>query len=60
MAVPLVGAPRATRAQAVKPRLTAISQWSAGSDGAAITALGKKFEERGGVWQHPSPASRPT
>ena len=39
-------------AQTVKPRLTAISQWSAGSDGAAITALGKKFEERGGVWQH--------
>ena len=44
--------PGAARAQAVKPRLTAISQWSAGSDGAAITALGKKFEERGGVWQH--------
>ena len=44
--------PLAARAQAVKPRLTAISQWSAGSDGAAITALGKKFEERGGVWQH--------
>ena len=39
-------------AQTVKPRLTAISRWSAGSDGAAITALGKKFEERGGVWQH--------
>lgn len=40
------------RAQAVKPRLTAISQWSAGSDGAAISALGKKFEEAGGIWQH--------
>src|SRR6185295_6296735 len=40
------------RAQGVKPRLTAISQWSGGSDGAAITALGKKFEERGGVWQY--------
>jgi len=41
------------RAQgAVKPRLTVISQWSAGSDGAAITALGKKFEEKGGIWQH--------
>ena len=39
-------------AQTVKPRLTAISQWSAGSDGAAITALGKKFEEHGGIWQH--------
>ena len=46
-----LAAPGALRAQ-VKPRLTAISQWSAGSDGAAITALGKKFEERGGVWQH--------
>jgi glucose/mannose transport system substrate-binding protein len=45
--------PAFARAQgAAKPRLTAISQWSAGSDGAAITALGKKFEERGGVWQH--------
>ncbi len=48
----LVAAPRLGRAQGVKPRLTAISQWSGGSDGAAITALGKKFEERGGVWQH--------
>ncbi|MDN4981866.1 ABC transporter substrate-binding protein [Bradyrhizobium arachidis] len=45
--------PAFARAQgAVKPRLTAISQWSAGSDGAAITALGKKFEEKGGIWQH--------
>ncbi|MEY9110219.1 glucose/mannose transport system substrate-binding protein [Bradyrhizobium yuanmingense] len=45
--------PHLARAQgAAKPRLTAISQWSAGSDGAAITALGKKFEEKGGVWQH--------
>jgi glucose/mannose transport system substrate-binding protein len=48
----LAAAPSLSRAQAVKPRLTAISQWSAGSDGAAITALGKKFEEKGGVWQH--------
>ena len=45
--------PAFARAQgAAKPRLTVISQWSAGSDGAAITALGKKFEEKGGVWQH--------
>ncbi|OAF19398.1 ABC transporter substrate-binding protein [Bradyrhizobium neotropicale] len=45
--------PAVVRAQgAAKPRLTVISQWSAGSDGAAITALGKKFEEKGGVWQH--------
>ena len=42
----------AATAQAGKPRLTSISQWSAGSDGAAINALGKKFEERGGTWQH--------
>ena len=47
LAIPTLG-----RAQAAKPRLTAISQWSAGSDGAAISALGKKFEERGGIWQH--------
>ena len=48
------------RAQGVKPRLTVISQWSAGSDGAAITALGKKFEEKGGTWQHsPVPGSQP-
>jgi glucose/mannose transport system substrate-binding protein len=45
--------PALARAQgAVKPRLTVISQWSTGSDGAAITALGKKFEEKGGIWQH--------
>ncbi len=45
--------PSLVRAQgADKPRITAISQWSAGSDGAAISALGKLFEERGGIWQH--------
>src|SRR5216117_717328 len=44
--------PRLSLAQGAKPRITAISQWSAGSDGAAISALGKVFEERGGVWQH--------
>ena len=45
--------PALVRAQgADKPRMTAISQWSAGSDGAAISALGKLFEERGGIWQH--------
>ena len=48
----LLAAGRVARAQAVKPRLTLISQWSTGSDGAAITALGKKFEEQGGIWQH--------
>jgi glucose/mannose transport system substrate-binding protein len=37
---------------ALKPRITAISQWSTGSDGAAISALGKVFEEHGGIWQH--------
>jgi glucose/mannose transport system substrate-binding protein len=45
--------PAFARAQSgAKPRITAISQWSAGSDGAAISALGKLFEERGGIWQH--------
>ena len=48
----LLTTPHVARAQVVKPRLTVISQWSAGSDGAAITALGKKFEEKGGTWQH--------
>jgi glucose/mannose transport system substrate-binding protein len=50
----LLAAPFAARGQTPgpKPRLTSISQWSSGSDGAAITALGKKFEEQGGVWQH--------
>ena len=52
----LLGAPLSTAARAaaaeVKPRVTVISQWSAGSDGAAISALGRVFEERGGVWQH--------
>jgi glucose/mannose transport system substrate-binding protein len=35
-----------------KPRVTFISQWSSGSDGAAITGLGKRLEEEGGIWQH--------
>ena len=48
----LLAAPAIARAQDVKPRVTVISQWSAGSDGAAITALGKVFEEHGGIWQH--------
>src|SRR5262249_26126564 len=48
----LFAMPRPSRAQGAKPRLTVVSQWSAGSDGAAITALGKKFEEKGGTWQH--------
>ena len=42
---------RAARA-AGKPRVTVITQWSAGSDGAAITALGKLFTQAGGDWQH--------
>jgi glucose/mannose transport system substrate-binding protein len=44
-------APQAARAQ-VKPRVTFISQWSSGSDGAAISGLGKRLEEEGGIWQH--------
>ncbi len=50
----LLAAPAIVHAQtsSPKPRVTAISQWSAGSDGAAISALGKVFEEHGGIWQH--------
>ena len=35
-----------------KPRMTVISQWSSGSSGAAMVALGKEFDRRGGVWEH--------
>jgi glucose/mannose transport system substrate-binding protein len=40
------------RAQGVKPKVTVISQWSAGSDGLAISTLGKRFEAEGGIWEH--------
>ena len=39
-------------AQAVKPKVTVISQWSSGPSGAAMVALGQEFEKRGGVWEH--------
>ena len=48
----LLAGPRALHAQAIKPKVTVISQWSSGSDGAAITALGKRFESEGGIWEH--------
>jgi len=47
----LTALPRAAGAQ-VKPRVTFISQWSSGSDAAAINGLGKRFEQEGGIWQH--------
>jgi glucose/mannose transport system substrate-binding protein len=50
-----LASPPISRAQgtaAAKPKVTVISQWSAGSDGAAITALGKEFEKEGGIWEH--------
>jgi glucose/mannose transport system substrate-binding protein len=50
-AAALTALPRLARAQD-KPRVTFISQWSAGSDGAAITGLGKRLEQEGGIWQH--------
>jgi glucose/mannose transport system substrate-binding protein len=49
-AAALVGAPAARAG--LRPRITFISQWSAGSDGAAISGLGKRFEQEGGIWQH--------
>ncbi len=45
-------APALARADEAKPKVTVISQWSSGSDGAAITALGKEFEKEGGTWEH--------
>ncbi len=51
-AATLAALPQSVRAQAVKPRVTFISQWSSGSDGAAITGLGKRLEQEGGIWQH--------
>jgi glucose/mannose transport system substrate-binding protein len=46
--------PSAVRAQAraPRPRVTVITQWSAGSDGAAITRLGEVFAAEGGTWEH--------
>jgi len=48
----LLAAPALPRADEIKPKVTVISQWSAGSDGAAITRLGQEFEAQGGVWEH--------
>src|ERR1700723_539145 len=48
----LVAAPALARADEIKPKVTVISQWSAGSDGAAITRLGQEFEAQGGSWEH--------
>lgn len=39
-----------------EPRLTVISQWSAGSEGAAMDAFGKMVSEKGVKWEH-SPVS---
>jgi glucose/mannose transport system substrate-binding protein len=44
---------RDLRAQSAdKPKVTVISQWSSGSSGAAMVALGQEFDRRGGVWEH--------
>jgi glucose/mannose transport system substrate-binding protein len=48
----LLALPKRSGADEPKPRVTVISQWSAGSDGAAITRLGQEFEKDGGVWEH--------
>jgi glucose/mannose transport system substrate-binding protein len=50
-AAAMAALPGTARSQ-VKPRVTFISQWAAGSDGAAITGLGKRLEDEGGIWQH--------
>ncbi|MBN8902649.1 MAG: carbohydrate ABC transporter substrate-binding protein [Rhodospirillales bacterium] len=46
-----IALPAAARAE-VQPKITVISQWSAGSDGAAMVALGKEFTRQGGIWEH--------
>lgn len=51
-AAALPALPRLARAQNPRPRITLISQWAAGSDGAAMTKLGKLFEEQGGQFEH--------
>ena len=43
--------PLTARAQA-KPRVTFISQWSRAATARRSPALGKQFEEEGGIWQH--------
>ena len=35
-----------------KPKVTVISQWSAGSDGAGDHRTRQGFEEQGGIWEH--------
>jgi glucose/mannose transport system substrate-binding protein len=50
--VAALATPAIVRAEAAKPKVTVISQWSAGSDGLAITTLGKEFEKQGGIWEH--------
>ncbi|GAC1602419.1 MAG: ABC transporter substrate-binding protein [Ramlibacter sp.] len=35
-----------------EPRVTIISQWSAGAEGAAINAVGELVEKNGAKWQH--------
>jgi glucose/mannose transport system substrate-binding protein len=50
--VAVLATPAIVRAEAAKPKVTVISQWSAGSDGLAITTLGKEFEKQGGIWEH--------
>jgi glucose/mannose transport system substrate-binding protein len=52
LAASAVGTARVSAQTPVKPRMTIISQWSTGSDGAAITALGREFERQGGTWEH--------
>jgi glucose/mannose transport system substrate-binding protein len=47
-----IAARRVGAQPAGKPRITVISQWSSGSSGAAMVALGKEFDRRGGVWEH--------
>lgn len=50
--VAALAAPATLRAQGVKPKVTVISQWSAGPSGEAMKVLGQEFEKEGGIWEH--------
>src|SRR5450755_2661721 len=48
----------ATSSACAEPRVSAISQWSAGNDGAAMNAFGELVTKAGAKWEH-NPVSGP-
>lgn len=43
-----------------EPKVDIMTQWVAGSEGAAIVALGKLYEKNGGTWKHTGVAGHTT